>query len=165
VTVIAPSPSTYYLDRYLLFFPLFFLYTKSSFSAIQTILHVLFVPTRAKYRFSEMPSEGHQESTEVLARTLRPGALYANCRVVRVALPIPPVSEKDARSGEEGKKGAPEESPADTLGRRVWEMMEKELKVWDGAEQKRLKEENVKQAEEWKPSEATSSEPPTATRS
>jgi len=122
---------------YLLLFPIIFLLSKTSFSALQTILHVLFVPTRAKLRSSELslsdPKRAQDPaSLEEEIRCLVPGGLYANCGVVRVKLPAAPPSKEVEKKAE--KRGEKEEDPSDVLGREVWEMMEREIKEWDESE-------------------------------
>jgi len=135
------EPSWMGMILYLLLFPIIFLLSKTSFSALQTVLHVLFVPTRAKLRASELslsdPKRAQDPaSLEEEIRCLVPGGLYANCGVVRVKLPSVPLNSNAEKKAE--KSGEKEEDPSDVLGREVWEMMEREIKEWDESEKQRL---------------------------
>lgn len=114
VSIVSPSschPSSNARKfRYTLLSPLTFLLAKSPSSALQTILHVVFVPAQFKTRETK-DSEG--ERTECLL----PGALYSNCKVVLTPL----------------TKGVEEQ------GREVWEDMESGVKDWNEREEKNLK--------------------------
>ncbi|EJD37876.1 hypothetical protein AURDEDRAFT_116655 [Auricularia subglabra TFB-10046 SS5] len=92
---------------YLLLQPLLHIFTKTPANAVQSVLHVLFVPRSGSA--APAPKEHadrDREETEVLI----PGALYADCAVV----PFPPSA--DVHSEEHGVK--------------VWEGLEQALKLW-----------------------------------
>ncbi|KAI0645008.1 hypothetical protein C8Q79DRAFT_893085, partial [Trametes meyenii] len=123
-----------------LFLPLM-LVTKSSDAALQTLLHVLFLPTELKRAQAKVDAE--EEKTPTPRRrgnveVLKPGALYRECAVVPLDVPRPPAP---ASAPEKGKKGkAPAEASAleddgeyggEAVGRAVWEWYEARLKEWE----------------------------------
>ena len=130
-------------SRYFLLGPLLWLLTRSPRSGIQTVLHGLFLPTPFK-------SEAHNkaETDELTVEVLKPGALYADCSVVRVApgarLPNQ-IPSKDGQEKAAKEKGKQTEKPKDKsgilpddgemggepLGREVWENFETALKAWE----------------------------------
>ncbi|KZS88857.1 hypothetical protein SISNIDRAFT_475847 [Sistotremastrum niveocremeum HHB9708] len=121
-----PGFSIYGLFLYIVLQPIIRLLTKAPNSAIQSILHVLFVPVsktaeKPKPRKNDRPSTDDDEQEEEI---LKPGALYAECAVVPLVIP----AEVGGESGEE--------SNADKLGREIWEGFEASLKEWDSEEQK-----------------------------
>ncbi|KIJ66152.1 hypothetical protein HYDPIDRAFT_27339 [Hydnomerulius pinastri MD-312] len=103
--------------------PLLRLLTKSQPSAVQSILHVLFLPT--PFKSSERASAAEE--------VLKAGALYRECAVVNLRIPTP----DDAPSGSapEDKKDAPipddRELGGVHLGQSVWESFEVALKEWE----------------------------------
>ncbi|RDB20573.1 putative oxidoreductase C19A8.06 [Hypsizygus marmoreus] len=156
------SPSGYSLKGifiYLLLQPLLRILTKSPASSIQTVLHVLFLPTPFKVLSqagAKSPAEATQKPakgspidsslTEMPEEILKPGALYAECAVVKLKVPAPKEPsgpEKAADKKEKGKaKAGPEEVleiPDDgefggeVMGRLVWEAYEDALKAWEAA--------------------------------
>jgi len=127
------EPTTLGLILYIILYPLLLLVAKSSYSAMQTVLHVLFVPTQAKLRASELSDPQHKV-TEDDVKCLVPGGLYANCGVVRVDLPVS-ISSSETGKSRDGKEADQGESPADVLGRGVWETMEREVKEWNLSEE------------------------------
>lgn len=76
---------------------------------------------------SDMPEE-----------VLKPGALYAECAVVRLTVPTPPDTSVSEKSSQEGK-GKEEvldipddgEYGGEMVGRLVWEAYEDALKAWE----------------------------------
>lgn len=117
--------------------------TKSPSSGVQTVLHGLFLPTPFK-------SEGrnNNETDELTVEVLRPGALYADCSVVRVTPQAQPHKETPPKDEGEKKakgKGKQTDRPDDKsgalpddgemggepLGRQVWENFEAALTVWE----------------------------------
>ena len=131
------------LSRYFLLGPLLWLLTKSPTSGIQTVLHGLFLPTPFK-------SEAHSKAgaDELTVEVLKPGALYADCSVVRVtprAKPSEQMPSKDGQGNSTNEKGKQKEEPEDksgilpddgemggeALGRRVWENFEAALRAWE----------------------------------
>ncbi|KAF9445935.1 hypothetical protein P691DRAFT_734164 [Macrolepiota fuliginosa MF-IS2] len=155
---------------YILLLPLLYISTKSPKFAIQSILHALFLPTPFKVLSQAISSSSETESksqsandksthdakprtsTSQLTREelLKPGALYAECAIVRLdlAVPAPPLPEDktaDSTKGkgkekEKGGKGLKEEVlqieddgeyGGEIAGRMVWEAYEAALKVWE----------------------------------
>ena len=106
------------------------------------MLHGLFLPTPFK-------SEAHNNGTDELnAEVLKPGALYADCSVVRVTPRAQPPKQTPSKDGEEkkakekGKQADKAEDDSGTLpddgeiggeplGRQVWENFEAALRVWE----------------------------------
>ena len=107
------------------------------------MLHGLFLPTPFK---SE--ARNNNETDELTIEVLRPGALYADCSVVKVTPHAQPPKEIPSKDGE-GKrakgKGKQKDVPSDKsgalpddgemggepLGRQVWENFEAALRVWE----------------------------------
>ncbi|KAK0203614.1 hypothetical protein DFS33DRAFT_1332741 [Desarmillaria ectypa] len=140
---------------YLLFQPILRLIFKSPISAVQSVLHALFIPTpfkiilRAKEPKDKSDSVIENSVIEMPEEVLKPGALYAECAVVPLKVPtidypLPPAKEQSSK----GKgKGKPEEEmmelPDDgelggeATGRAVWEAYEAAVKVWQEAEPKK----------------------------
>ncbi|KAL0071342.1 hypothetical protein AAF712_001198 [Marasmius tenuissimus] len=144
---------------YTLFYPLLRIFTKGPTFAIQSILHVLFLPTPFKLIINSEPTESQEQkdttkdspSNKRVARNpqevLKPGALYAECATV-VGLRLPPPHLIVKPSEEEDKKGkgkqkaeATTDEPAPRLpddnefggeraGTLVWEAYEAALRVW-----------------------------------
>jgi hypothetical protein len=115
--------------------PLLRIFTKSSYSALQTVLHVLFLPTPFKSSVGKV--QGQEEST---TEVLKPGSFYANCSVQ--ALKIPQAFQDKPDSGKSKIKGEDEDTKRDelpddgelggeALGRSVWESFEQALKIWE----------------------------------
>ena len=107
------------------------------------MLHGLFLPTPFK---SE--ARNNNETDELTVEVLKPGALYADCSVVRVTPRAQPPKQTPPKDGEEKKakgKGKQTDKPEDKsgvlpddgemggepLGRRVWENFEAALRVWE----------------------------------
>jgi hypothetical protein len=130
-------------SRYFLLGPLLWLLAKSPTSGIQTVLHGLFLPTPFK-------NEAHNkaETDELTVEVLKPGALYADCSVVRVAPGAHLSKQTPSKDGQEKAakgKGKQADKPEDKsgilpddgemggepLGRRVWENFEAALRVWE----------------------------------
>ena len=119
--------------------------TKSLTSGIQSVLHGLFLPTPFKSQ------GGNNGGTDELAvEVLRPGALYADCSVVRVALGAQPHSKTPSEGGrneaakgkgkqtdktEDGSGNLPDdgEMGGEPMGRQVWENFEAALRIWEKA--------------------------------
>ncbi|PBK79907.1 hypothetical protein ARMGADRAFT_1049090 [Armillaria gallica] len=140
---------------YLLLQPILRLIFKSPISAIQSVLHVLFIPTpfkivsRAKQPKDKSDSVIENSVTEMPEEILKPGSLYAECAVVplkvpSIDFPLPPAKEQSAKG--KGKANPEEELlelPDDgelggeATGRAVWEAYEAAVKAWQEAEPKR----------------------------
>ena len=82
----------------MLLFPVRFFLTKSSTAAIQSVLHVLFLPTPFKLGSSSKPLDPETKSQEVL----KPGALYADCAAVRLRIETPSTPVPQDSAGTEG---------------------------------------------------------------
>ena len=123
---------------YLLLFPFLFLLTKSPSSSLQTVLHVLFLPSPLKRARAVLNAALNPDSTApttdaqeqgkggetaeganpqlvriVDEEVLKPGALYRECAVVQQVVPGLPSSDAGAKEKEEvrGKeKGKLEET-------------------------------------------------------
>jgi hypothetical protein len=122
--------------RYIFLYPLIILCIKSSRSALQTVLHALFLPTPYKVPLST------DASTQLRDEVLKPGALYAECAVVP-PLPIPALplveDEKDAKDVDGEKEDAGGMAEDGELGgvrtgTAVWEHFERALKAWEARE-------------------------------
>ena len=109
------------------------LFTKSSHSALQTLLHVLFLPTplkRAQAKIDAAADEELRKAEAAAAQTpqdepapstkntsapmrignvevLKPGALYRECAVVHLDVPRPPAPPEEKKAT--GKKGKEKE--------------------------------------------------------
>jgi hypothetical protein len=117
--------------RYIVLSPLLRILTKSPASALQSTLHALFLPTPFK-SLTTSPDDPKKRAPE---EVLKPGALYAECAVVPVrvresAAPVPAEGGKDTNEAwrDDGELGGV------ALGMRVWDDYERELKVWESAE-------------------------------
>ncbi|KAJ6531410.1 hypothetical protein DFH09DRAFT_139775 [Mycena vulgaris] len=127
---VAPDFSPLGILLYFLLYPVLLIFTKSAGASIQSILHILFLPTPFK-------------AAEGAGELLKPGALYAECAVVKVRVTGAPKADGDAGEkgkGETGETGEPlEELPDDGelggegAGRVVWETYEAGLKAWEAA--------------------------------
>lgn len=106
--------------RYIILYPLFWLLTKSPVSAMQSVLHVLFLPTPFKQALAQAsaaadPASGEAKSKPIDKQdkwedalpeeVLKPGALYRECSVVTLKLPsLPPNTETDGEGREESSE-------------------------------------------------------------
>ncbi len=122
--------------RYIILNPLLRILTKSPSSTLQSTLHALFLPTPFKY-LSFAPDDPQKRAPE---EVLKPGALYAECAVVPIHIPITlasPAEEKTDGSGDGKTPGSGTTAPDDgelggvALGMEVWDDYERELKVWE----------------------------------
>ncbi|EIN06399.1 hypothetical protein PUNSTDRAFT_89954 [Punctularia strigosozonata HHB-11173 SS5] len=144
---------------YILLQPVLFIFTKSSSVALQSVLHVLFLPT--PFKSLENASTG---PTSLVPKRrgeeiLKPGALYADCSVVRVQVPTPPTTDDpsaDAPSSDPTPAPAPTTAPekptsdsnvdpksglqsipddheygGELVGRLTWESFEQQLRDWE----------------------------------
>ena len=81
--------------RYILLQPLLRIFTKAPTSAIQSVLHALFLPTPFKLHQSDVGVGSDSTTGKPSARRnrlvageiLKPGALYSDCSVIEVKLP------------------------------------------------------------------------------
>jgi hypothetical protein len=124
--------------RYILLNPLLRILTKSPASTLQSTLHALFLPTPFKSLMST-PGDAQKRAPE---EVLKPGALYAECAVVPVHIPVtsvPPVEDQD-KTQENKDREDPGTRPDDgelggvALGMQTWDDYERELKAWEATE-------------------------------
>jgi hypothetical protein len=144
--------------------PLLRIFAKSSTIAIQSVLHALFLPTPFKVLSQSNPgtNDGKPRGeakgglidsslTDIPEEVLKPGALYADCAVVRLKVPLPSsaveqlaferAKNKDKGNGKNKNTETEEvlEIPDDgefggeVTGRLVWEAYEEALKGWEKA--------------------------------
>ncbi len=127
--------------RYVVLQPILRILTRTSNSALQSVLHALFLPTPFKVRPIVNPA-GTAEGTDALPEeVLKPGALYSDCAVVQLTLPPVVVADTDdhgaggGKAGEDGTGGVriPDDGElgGELAGRLVWEAFEERLKVWE----------------------------------
>ncbi|KAG5644298.1 hypothetical protein DXG03_008716 [Asterophora parasitica] len=140
---------------YILLQPLLRVLTKSPTASIQTVLHALFLPTPFKVLANSAPKEASDKSkgtkgtpiesfsTEIPEEVLKPGALYAECAIVKLKVPTPadPLTAEQniGKEKEKSKTGLEEvlDIPDDgdfggeVMGRLVWEAYEDALKAWE----------------------------------
>ena len=124
--------------RYVLLNPLLRTFTKSPTSTLQSTLHALFLPTPFKYLASTSDDTRKRTPEEVL----KPGALYAECAVVPLHIPvisIPPTGDK-GKGKDSGTQRDGSQPPDDgelggvALGTQVWDDYERELKAWEATQ-------------------------------
>lgn len=98
--------------------PFLRLLTKSTTSAIQSVLHVLFLPTPFK--------SNARQGTDAPEEVLKAGALYRECAVVNLRIQSPATADAaDAQVPDDGELGGVH------LGQAVWEGLEGALKEWE----------------------------------
>jgi hypothetical protein len=107
------------------------------------VLHGLFLPTPFK---SE--ARNNNETDELTAEVLKPGALYADCSVVKVTPRAQPAKQTPSKDSQEKKsKGKGKQTDknddesgilpddgemgGEPLGRQVWESFEAALRAWE----------------------------------
>lgn len=118
--------------------PLLRLLTKSPSSTLQSTLHALFLPTPFKF-LSFAPDDPQKRAPE---EVLKPGAIYAECAVAPIRIPValaPPAEEIDGGgNGKTPDSGTAQRDDGElggmALGMQVWDDYERELKVWEAAE-------------------------------
>ena len=126
--------------RYLILQPILRIFFKSPEMAMQSMLHVLFLPT--PFKVPVEPTQVPDATEEVL----KPGALYRDCAVVTlqmsvseisnvIALPNPKASSSKKGRGKAGEEvlDIPDDGEygGEVAGRLVWEAYEEALKVWE----------------------------------
>lgn len=146
------------LHRYFLLYPLLWLLAKSPTAALQSVLHVLFLPTpfkRALAQVTAATDPSAQESTpkpdiddKMPEEVLKPGALYRECMVVTLQVPPLPEDFLKAKDEEEKKRKSSKKTKdeevveldddgefgGEIVGRTVWEWYEMKLKEWEARE-------------------------------
>ncbi|KAG5636038.1 hypothetical protein H0H81_009311 [Sphagnurus paluster] len=133
---------------YILLQPVLQILTKSPIASVQTVLHALFLPTpfkvlpSASKRSEKLKGPLDDASTDMPEEVLKPGALYAECAIVRLKVPAPAdpqASEPKPKGKAKSETGLEEvlEIPDDgelggeVMGRLVWEAYEDALKAWE----------------------------------
>ncbi|KAF8916452.1 hypothetical protein CPB85DRAFT_285234 [Mucidula mucida] len=137
--------------------PLLRLFIKTPASAMQTVLHALFLPTPFKVISKEKPPPGEGETGSLIDKSvlgmpeevLKPGALYAECAVVKLSVPpvsLPPRDDKGKGKEEEETLELVDDGElgGEATGRAVWEAYEAAVKVWQEREPKKPKNGNKK---------------------
>jgi hypothetical protein len=129
------------------------MFVKGSWFAMQSVLHALFVPTPFKSTIASPETRTNSTApiaaaNDLVEEVLKPGALYAECAVVRVNVPsLPADSNADEKSSRKGKAKAKEDPQDDrpimgedgemggvAVGTMVWENFEVALKAWEAKE-------------------------------
>ncbi|KAI6124646.1 hypothetical protein EV401DRAFT_2055836 [Pisolithus croceorrhizus] len=121
------------LMSYLLLQPLLRILTKSPTSAVQSVLHVLFLPTPFK-RVAQSPSTGTRtSSSDTMREVLKAGALYRECAVVHVRMPVLEHAPSSNNAGDSKDTTMIEDRELGGvhLGQVVWEAFEADLKEWE----------------------------------
>lgn len=110
--------SVFGIVLYMLLQPLLRLLTKSTTSAMQSVLHVLFLPTPFK--------SNARQGTDTPEEVLKAGALYRECAVVNLRIPSPVMADAaNEQVPDDGEFGGVH------LGQAVWEDLEGALKEWE----------------------------------
>jgi len=143
---------------YILLQPLLRIFTKTPTAAAQTVFHALFLPTPFKALSQSAAGVNTEKAkgpkgnpidpsaTEMPEEVLKPGALYADCAVVKLKV-MAPAAVDEVKGGdirkERGENKAMEEEVLDiqddgefggeVMGRLVWEAFEEALKAWEKA--------------------------------
>ncbi|KAF8131994.1 hypothetical protein EV363DRAFT_1329596 [Boletus edulis] len=106
--------------------PLLRLLTKSQTATVQSILHVLFLPTPFKSVHTSTATTSTENDPE---EVLKAGALYRECAVAPVRIP----TAGGTPLGEEQKGAMPDDRELGGvhLGQSVWESFEVALKEWE----------------------------------
>lgn len=106
--------------------PLLRLLTKSQMATVQSILHVLFLPTPFKSsQASTTPTENAPEEV------LKAGALYRECAVVNVRIPALDGTPSGSEDQKDGSMPDDRELGGVHLGQSIWESFEVALKEWE----------------------------------
>ncbi|KAJ7057882.1 hypothetical protein C8F01DRAFT_991780 [Mycena amicta] len=129
---------------YAFLYPFLLLFAKSASASIETVLHALFLPT--PFKVTVLSAEERAKNDTEDREVLKPGALYAECAVVKVPMRVEAESEEESVPPEGKEKPAAEpegkeeltmpndgELGGEVLGRRVWEAYEAGLKAWNEA--------------------------------
>ncbi|KAI6099286.1 hypothetical protein EDD16DRAFT_1659363 [Pisolithus croceorrhizus] len=121
------------LMSYLLLQPLLRILTKSPTSAVQSVLHVLFLPTPFK-RVAQSRNTGIRTSgSDTMREVLKGGALYRECAVVHVRMPVLENAPSSNNAGDSKDTTMIEDRELGGvhLGQVVWEAFEADLKEWE----------------------------------
>ncbi|KAI0061198.1 hypothetical protein BV25DRAFT_1827074 [Artomyces pyxidatus] len=151
---------------YILLNPFLRILTKSPTSALQSVLHALFLPTPFKVLAAVPPDEPERPNLSEEEEVLKPGALYTECAVVRLRVPpapAPPETDgasdvKEKSRTDTTKKDDDGELGGEVLGTLVWEEYERELKAWEARVEE---EERAQREKETKGNESGRHTPPT----
>lgn len=107
--------------------PILRIFAKTPPNAIQSILHVLFLPTPFKRAQMVVDGDGKvKDDDDLPEEVLRPGALYRDCAVIRINVRKPEVpldeGQAEKKITDDGEYGG------EVMGRLVWENYETSLK-------------------------------------
>lgn len=95
---------------------------------MQSILHVLFLPTPFK---SSQPPAARTSTENLPEEVLKAGALYRECAVAHVRIP----TSNDTPSTDDGQKDGPIPDDGELggvhLGQSIWESFEVALREWE----------------------------------
>ncbi|KAH7929511.1 hypothetical protein BV22DRAFT_1043814 [Leucogyrophana mollusca] len=130
----APGRSSFGMTLYILSQPLLRLLTKSPASAVQSVLHVLFLPT--PFKSTPKRTGANSTTTDALPEeVLKAGALYRECAVVNLRVPAPGSPRQQQMNASEDSKEPPLVDDGELggvyLGQSVWESFEVALKEWE----------------------------------
>ena len=104
--------------------PLLRVLTKSQTATVQSILHVLFLPTPFK-------SSSTSAVTTSAEEVLKAGALYRECAVTQVRIPTPDGAPSGSEEQKDGQMPDDKDLGGVHLGQSVWESFEVALKEWE----------------------------------
>ncbi|KAH7912711.1 hypothetical protein BJ138DRAFT_1060539 [Hygrophoropsis aurantiaca] len=127
----APGRSMPGTVLYILLQPFLRLLTKSPISAAQSVLHVLFLPTPFK---STVKNANSVNSDVLPEEVLKAGALYRECAVVNLRVPLPPPPQVETSTNDDPKEPPlvdDGELGGVYLGQSIWESYETKLKEWE----------------------------------
>ena len=160
------------LFRYMVLYPLLWLLAKSPTAALQSVLHVLFLPTPFKRALaqvtaatdpsSQTPKPKQDIDDSMPEEVLKPGALYRECSIVTLKLPPLPEDFVKAKEEEEKKRKASKKTKdeevveleddgefgGELIGRTVWEWYEMKLKEWEEREKAKKPADKGKEKEQ-----------------
>ncbi|KAF7323929.1 hypothetical protein MKEN_00614400 [Mycena kentingensis (nom. inval.)] len=117
------------LLTYAILYPFLLIFAKSASAGIESVLHALFLPTPFKVLSAEERSKTEEGAREVL----KPGALYAECSVVKVPMKVEVADEKEEKDEDAPTIPDDGEFGGQVLGTQVWEAYEAGLKAWNAA--------------------------------
>jgi len=145
----SPYGSSYSgIALYLFLQPLLRLFTKSPIAAMQTVLHVLFLPTpfkvlaqatdsaSASTKEGEKAPQGPIDASrlEIPEEVLRPGSLYAECATVKLKVKLPKDLVEEDQQLQKQKAAAKEKKADKGKGKEKASLKEEVLDISDDGE-------------------------------